>query len=121
MGPRAGGVKPSNRSIRAGTACVKYGFGFVERFRGKEGRGSLTAEDRGSARLARLLADPQRVARVAAIREQMNQPSPDSPGLDDRTTAPRSMTVNDLHRAADAADDVNNSEVMDAAWRRRSI
>ena len=89
--------------------------------KGKEGRIILNAEDRGSARLARLLADPQRAARVAAIREQMNQPSPDSPGLDDRATAPRSMTVDDLHRAADAANDVNNSEVMDAAWRRRSI
>ncbi|MEE3755422.1 hypothetical protein [Mycobacterium intracellulare] len=51
----------------------------------------------------------------------MNQSSPDSPRLDDRTTAPRSMTVNDLHRTADAAADVNNSDVMDAAWRRRSI
>lgn len=81
----------------------------------------MTAQDRGSARLAKLLADPQRAARVAAIREQMNQLSPDSPGLDDRTTAPRSMTVNDLHRAADAAHDVDNSEVMDAAWRQRSI
>ncbi|GFG54062.1 hypothetical protein [Mycolicibacterium agri] len=81
----------------------------------------MTAQDRGSARLAKLLADPQRAARVAAIREQMNQPSADSPGLHDRATAPRSMTVDDLHRAADAANDVNNSEVMDAAWRRRSI
>lgn len=81
----------------------------------------MTVEDRGSARLAKLLADPQRAARVAAIREQMNQSSPDSPRLDDRTTAPRSMTVNDLHRTADAAADVNNSDVMDAAWRRRSI
>lgn len=81
----------------------------------------MTAQDRGNARLAKLMADPQRAARVAAIREQMNRPSPDSPGLDDRTTAPRNMTVDDLHRAADVADDVNNSDVMDAAWRRRSI
>ncbi|MDA2889808.1 hypothetical protein PDG61_02680 [Mycolicibacterium sp. BiH015] len=78
----------------------------------------MTAQDRGSARLAKLLADPQRAARVAAIREQMNPPSHDSPGLDDPTRAPRSMTVDDLHRAADAANDVNNSDVMDAAWRR---
>lgn len=81
----------------------------------------MTAEDRGSARLARLLADPQRAARVVAIREQMNQPSPDSPGLDDDDNdrpASRIMTVDDLRRAAHAADDVNNSGVMDAAWRR---
>lgn len=44
---------------------------------------TMTAQDRGSARLAKLLADPQRAARVAAIREQMNQPNADSPGLDD--------------------------------------
>ncbi|WP_234814020.1 hypothetical protein [Mycolicibacterium iranicum] len=43
----------------------------------------MTARDRGSARLAKLLADPQRAARVAAIRGQMDQPNPDSPGLDD--------------------------------------
>ncbi|ETZ66793.1 MULTISPECIES: hypothetical protein [Mycobacteriaceae] len=43
----------------------------------------MTAQDRGSARLAKLLADPQRAARVAAIREQMNQPDADSAGLDD--------------------------------------
>ncbi|KMO72297.1 hypothetical protein [Mycolicibacterium chlorophenolicum] len=78
----------------------------------------MTVQDRGSARLAKLLSDPQRAARVAAIREQMNQPGPDSPGLNDRKTAPRSITVDDLHRAADAANDVNNSDVMDAAWRR---
>jgi hypothetical protein len=28
------------------------------------------------------------------------------------------MTVDDLRRAADAANDVNDSEVLDAAWRR---
>lgn len=43
----------------------------------------MTAQDRGSTRLAKLLADPQRAARVAAIREQMNEPNPDTPGLDD--------------------------------------
>ncbi|BBX00121.1 hypothetical protein [Mycolicibacterium moriokaense] len=51
----------------------------------------MTAQDRGSARLAKLLADPHRAARVAAIREQMNEPNPDTPVLDhddnDRPTA----------------------------------
>lgn len=43
----------------------------------------MTAQDRGSARLAKLLADPYRAARVAAIREQMNEPNADTPVLDD--------------------------------------
>lgn len=55
------------------------------------GRLTMTAQDRGSARLAKLLADPHRAARVAAIREQMNEPNPDTPVLDhddnDRPTA----------------------------------
>lgn len=80
------------------------------------GRMIVTTQDRGSARLSRLLADPQRAARVAAIREQMDQPCPASP-------SPHTMTVDDLRRAADAAADaaadVNDSEVLDAAWRRR--
>lgn len=76
------------------------------------GRMIVTTQDRGSARLSRLLADPQRAARVAAIREQMDQPGPASP-------SPHTMTVDDLRRAADAANDVNDSEVLDAAWRRR--
>lgn len=89
----------------------------------------MTAQDRGSARLGKLLADPQRAARVAAIREQMNQP-PDPLSLDnDRQEAlkqsdqstPHILTVDDLRGAADAAKDVNDSEVMDAAWRRPSI
>lgn len=33
----------------------------------------MTAKDRGGARLAKLLADPQRAERVAAIRDQMLQ------------------------------------------------
>ncbi|ADU02074.1 hypothetical protein KUF57_25525 [Mycolicibacterium sp. PAM1] len=81
----------------------------------------MTAQDRGSARLARLLADPQRAARVAAIREQMNQPSPDWSGPDDDENdlpPARIMTVDDLHRAAAAATDVDDPDIMGAAWRR---
>ena len=76
------------------------------------GRMIVTTQDRGSARLSRLLADPQRAARGAAFRELMALPSRASP-------RPHTLSLSDWRRAADAAADVNDSEVLDAAWRRR--